>query len=123
MSKKPSKKRPSEMSSRDYHSEIKLLADMAIERVRESKEMDKFGAADRLVRDHQWIIYSGYTTQILLFSQNENEIMEVDGELPQSSDTVMDAITEIAFYAMRRDVIERIDEIIRDSSELEGAEQ
>lgn len=91
------------MTLAEYIQEIKSLATSIIE---ESKERDVYmtDMVDDYVDSHQWIIYSRYNLDVLKHSENADYACEM-GLLAEVSHWDR-LLTVSAFYAMRADIID-----------------
>jgi hypothetical protein len=80
------------INSREYYSECEsivstIVAEMASELAADGTELDSDNLADATIErlhetldSHQWVIYTAYHLQILQISNNDNVMLEEQGE-------------------------------------------
>lgn len=101
--------------ARDYQEDVSNIAAELLEEWRSGQfdgNSDSFREAiDQSVDGTQRVIYTGKAQECLLFSRNDGQMLEDMGEV-----TFKDNIewSQLAYYAMRQDVIEELEREIED---------
>lgn len=105
------------MSYQLYYDEVRACAENILNEYEihedDTKEDIREYCLDRAheyVDEHQWIVYRCYNPQILDYSDNNNAYFEDFG--PLTADSAQEAITQMAFAAFHRDILECLEELI-----------
>lgn len=100
------------ITRKDYFDEIRAVRDNALE---EYKEYGRDTDPNEWVSDwlhqtidgHEWVIYNWYHTQILTWSDNEDAVFDVMGEVTGTD--ASSVLTPMAFFAMEADVRDHLE--------------
>lgn len=116
------------MKCNEYFAECQRLAEEAVELAMQSRSLkaSELDASDidefifELVDGHEWIIYTRHALNILQHTNNDNTLFEV-GDLSEV-DSASSVYTSLAFWAMREDVLERLDAALQNAIDAEEEE-
>lgn len=117
------------MNYSEYFTECQRLAEDAVELAMQSlylkaSELDASDAWDfvfELVDGHAWIIYTHLALSLLQHTSNEDALFEV-GDLSEV-DSASSVYTQLAFWAMRADVLQELDAALQQAIDAEEEEE
>lgn len=106
-------------SERDYLNTVELHAREALRREKEGEDL--FDAIHEEADGSAWVIYTYRARLALRYSKNEDAIFE-HGEGLRNVDSMADVYTVAAFFALRQDIAEKVEELRKEEPEEAEAE-
>jgi hypothetical protein len=106
-----------EDSERAYMESVDSMAREVLDAVRD-EGADEHDALWERIDGSWWIIYTHAQIKVLSYSRNDDAMWEETGSGPVDCDSAGAVYTQLAFWAMRADVMEAIDRI-RDEYETD----
>lgn len=105
------------LTYKEYWNQISSIALESLDLLGEDEDFDQDRWLHETVEYHEYIIYYYRAKQVLMYTDNEDAVLDMMGSSEMTADSVGQQICNIAYWAMYQDVMDRlahIDEVGRD---------